>query len=168
MLSKTVEYALRAMMHLAALPRSVSANSTAIAESTHVPHGYLSKVLRDLVVANLVESQRGPRGGFALARAPAEISILDVINAVDPIQRIERCPLGDPTHSTLCPLHQRLDDALAALEDKFRGLTLREVLPPSDKPQGQCPMAVKPPAVRPTDQPDPRRPSSSPGNGQTE
>lgn len=137
MLSKTVDYALRAMMHLAGLPRGVSANSTAIAESTRVPHGYLSKVLRDLVVANLIESQRGPRGGFSVARSPESVTILDVINAVDPIQRIESCPLNDPCHSELCPLHRRLDDALAELERRFRTITIQELLV-GGKNKGQC------------------------------
>ncbi len=137
MLSKTVEYALRAMMHLASVPAGRSASSSAVASATHVPQGYLSKVLRDLVVAGLVDSQRGPHGGFCLARAPLDISILDVINAVDPIPRIDRCPLGNPDHAALCPLHQRLDDAFAAFEAEFRGLSLQHILD-AGTARGRC------------------------------
>ncbi|MGD9692950.1 MAG: Rrf2 family transcriptional regulator [Phycisphaerales bacterium] len=144
MLSKTVEYALRAVMHLASLPDDRSASSSAVAAATHVPQGYLSKVLRDLVVAGLVASQRGPHGGFSLARPPRDISILDVINAVDPIPRIERCPLGNPDHSELCPLHRRLDDALAAFENEFRCLALQDVLDMTIDP-AQCAGAATPP-----------------------
>ncbi len=128
MLSQTVEYALRAMIHLASLPPDSSVNSEAIATHTRVPKGYLSKILRDLVVAEVITSQRGPNGGFVLARTPAQISMLDVVNAVDPIDRITKCPLGNPEHVNLCPLHRRLDDALAMIEQEFGRTTLAEIL----------------------------------------
>ena len=127
MLSQTVEYALRAMMHIAGL-HGVAVNSESIARVTNVPPGYLSKVLRDLVVANLVESSRGPGGGFRLAKAPEQISILDVVNAVEPIRRIQRCPAGNPAHPELCGLHRRVNGALAEIEREFRGTTLAQIL----------------------------------------
>lgn len=138
MLSQTVEYALRAMMHLASLEPGATANSEVIAERTKVPQGYLSKVLRDLVVAQLVWSQRGPNGGFSLAREPSRISMLDVVNAVDPVERIKRCPLGNPAHVKLCPLHQRIDDALDLMEKQFGSTMLSEVLETSSRAGGQC------------------------------
>lgn len=128
MISQTIEYALRAMTHLAALEAGVSVNSETIAARTKVPPGYLSKVLRDLVVSGLVHSQRGPNGGFALVARADQISMLDIINAVDPIQRIKRCPLGNPLHVELCPLHHRLDNALAMIEKEFGRTTLAEIL----------------------------------------
>lgn len=127
MFSQTVEYALRAMVYLAASHEELS-SSEKIAEATHVPSRYLSKVMRDLVIAGLVGSQRGPNGGFSLARPPAKISILDVINAVDPFRRITECPLGNPLHAKLCPLHQRLDSALATVEAEFAKTALDEVI----------------------------------------
>jgi DNA-binding IscR family transcriptional regulator len=64
-----------------------------------------------------------------LAREPAELTILDVVNAVEPIERITTCPLGLKTHGArLCPLHRRLDDALAQVEAAFGKTTLAEVL----------------------------------------
>jgi Rrf2 family nitric oxide-sensitive transcriptional repressor len=127
MFSQTVEYALRAMMCLASFGGEVVSGEK-IAARAHVPGGYLSKVMRGLVVAELVRSFRGPNGGFALARDPGGISILDVVNAVDPIHRIARCPINDPEHSELCALHRRLDSALEYVEQTFRRTTLAEVL----------------------------------------
>lgn len=127
MISQTIEYALRAMAHLATLEEGRAANSETVAEHTQVPRGYLSKILRDLVVAGLVDSQRGPNGGFVLARRASEISILDVVNAVDPIARISECPLGNPAHVQLCPLHRRLDDALQTIEQQFRETSLEDL-----------------------------------------
>jgi Rrf2 family nitric oxide-sensitive transcriptional repressor len=125
--SQTVEYALRAMMCLATLGDTAVSRAT-VAGQTRVPPGYLSKVLRDLVVAGLVRSFRGPHGGFMLSRTPGSITILDVVNAVDPIRRIDRCPVDKPRHTELCTLHRRLDNALAAVEQIFRTTTLAEVL----------------------------------------
>ncbi|HEX2838717.1 MAG TPA: Rrf2 family transcriptional regulator [Phycisphaerales bacterium] len=138
MLSQTIEYALRAMTHLATLEPGASASSAVIAQHTQVPHGYLSKVLRDLVVADLITSQRGPNGGFTLARSAAEISIYDVVNAVDPMQRITECPLGNPDHVQLCPLHRRLDQAMDMVEREFRATSLGELLAPGRGPHKGC------------------------------
>lgn len=137
MISLTNEYALRAMIHLASQGPEAALNSETIADLTKVPKGYLSKILRDLVLAELVSSKRGPHGGFCLARAAAEITILDVVNAVDPIDRIRKCPLGDPTHVHLCPLHRRLDDAMAHIEEEFRRTTLQDVLVSTGKVDGK-------------------------------
>ena len=72
---------------------------------------------------------RGVGGGVQLARRPEELTILDVVNAVDPIQRINTCPLGLKTHGVrLCSLHRRMDDALKVMEAAFRATTLAELL----------------------------------------
>lgn len=138
MLSQTIEYALRAMIHLAGTEPGTSANSETISASTKVPQGYLSKILRDLVVAGLVTSQRGPNGGFTLARPADQISMLDVVNAVDPIQRIKKCPLGNPAHIQLCPLHKRIDGAIAMIEHEFESTNLADVLASNTRSQGTC------------------------------
>lgn len=135
MFSSTTEYALRAMVYLASL-HGESVPSERISEATKVPPGYISKVMRDLVVARLVESQRGPNGGFTLARPPEAITVLDVVDAVTPLQRIESCPLGNPTHLNLCPLHRRLDQAIASIQEAFRGTTLAEVSTPAKRGEG--------------------------------
>ena len=128
MISQTVEYALRAVTHLAQQSPS-PCTTEEIAEVTRVPRAYLSKVLQALVRKGVVHSQRGIGGGITLAKSPAELTILEVVNAVDPIQRIRTCPLGLASHGIhLCPLHTRLDNAMALVEDAFRSSTLAEVL----------------------------------------
>jgi Rrf2 family protein len=128
MFSQTVEYALRAVAHLASeAPRPLTTEQ--IAETTRVPKAYLSKVLQALVRGGLVHSQRGVGGGMTLTRTPDKVTILDVVDAVDPINRIKTCPLGLAAHGVrLCPLHRRLDNALAQVEKAFRQTTLAEVL----------------------------------------
>ncbi len=139
MISQTVEYALRAMSHLASLTASkdAAATSEAISLATRVPQGYLSKIMRSLVCADLVRSFRGPNGGFVLARRPERITVLDIVNAVDPIKRIEYCPLDNPLHTSLCPLHRCLDDAFAHIERVFGSTNLASVLESAHE-GGQC------------------------------
>jgi Rrf2 family protein len=128
MFSQTVEYALRAVAYLAG--EAPDARTTGqIAEVTRVPPAYLSKVIQGLSRAGVVHSQRGVHGGISLVKSPADLTILEVVNAVDPIRRIRECPLGLASHGVhLCPLHRRLDNALALVEDAFGGTTLAEVL----------------------------------------
>ena len=136
MFSQTVEYALRAMVVLADASGEPRTN-TQIAAASRVPADYLSKVLQSLGRAGLVSAQRGKNGGFTLLTDAEEISILDIVNAVDPIRRIERCPLGIPQHGIrLCALHRKLDNAMAQVEDAFRSTTLAELItqPARSKP----------------------------------
>lgn len=127
MLSQSVEYALRAVVYLA---REGEPRTTAqVAEATQVPAAYLSKVLQGLSRAGIVRSQRGIGGGMTLVPDPDKLTILDVVNAVDPLQRIETCPLGLVEHGVkLCALHRRLDNAMKSVEDAFRNSTLADVL----------------------------------------
>jgi Rrf2 family protein len=128
MISQTAEYALRAVVILARQAGS-SMTTHEIADATHVPPGYLSKVLQSLGRARLVMSQRGLHGGFVLSRPPGQISVLEVINAVDPIQRIHSCPLRLPHHKDrLCALHRRLDKALLSIEEALAQSTIDELL----------------------------------------
>jgi len=138
MIAQTVEYALRAVVHLAY--RAPSTQTTQqLASATLVPKAYLSKVLQGLVAQGIVSSRRGVGGGMTLAKTPEELSILDVVNAVDPLQRIHTCPLGVTEHgTTLCSLHQRLDNAVAQVEETFGSTTLAEVLADLDSRAPLC------------------------------
>ena len=100
-----------------------------IAEATDIPSGYLSKILHKLGRAGLVQSRRGLNGGFTLRIRPDELSPLDIINVIDPIRRIETCPLGLSTHNgTLCPLHRRLDAAIARIEKELGDVKISELI----------------------------------------
>ena len=127
MLSKTAEYALRAVVCLAR-DRQQSEPADRLAELTKVPRRYLNKVLQDLARTQLVVSRSGPGGGYSLARSPDDITILDVINAVSPLERIRHCPLGLPSHTSLCPLHKELDKAYAATEEAFGKVSIGNLL----------------------------------------
>ncbi len=132
MLSKTAEYALRAVVLLGGAP-SKAESADHLAAATKVPRRYLHKVLQDLVRGGLLHSQSGPGGGYSLARSPEKISILDVVNAVAPLERIRHCPLGLASHTSLCPLHKELDKAYAATEAAFARVTIAQLLRSTSK-----------------------------------
>ncbi len=136
-LSQTVEYAMRASICLGR-DNGVWQTSQQIAETTQVPSCYLFKVLQLLARAGLVESRRGLHGGYTLLRPPEEISMLNVVNAVDPMQRIVGCPVGLPDHAGgLCSLHHRLDETIATIESIFAGVSLADLI---NDPQHASPM----------------------------
>jgi Rrf2 family protein len=142
MISQTVEYALRAMVYLTGeAPAARTTNQ--IAAITRVPRAYLSKVLQGLGRAGLVETHRGVGGGISLSKPAGETTILEVVNAVEPLDRIRTCPLGLAAHGVhLCPLHRRLDDALATVEEAFANCTLADIVsePTRSKPLCEVPL----------------------------
>ena len=125
--------------------RPTARTTDQIAEATRVPRAYLSKVLQGLARGGVVLSHRGLGGGVTLVKSPEDLTILEVVNAVEPIQRIRTCPLGLAAHGVrLCPLHRRLDNALAMVEEAFANSTLAEVLAEPTKSVPLCPF----PSVR--------------------
>lgn len=142
-ITQTTEYALRAVVWLA--DRSGQPQATQqIADATRVPAGYLSKVLQNLRRNGMVTAQRGLHGGFTLARSADELTVLDVVNAVDPIPRIRECPLGLASHGkNLCPLHRKLDDAMNLIEESFGGTTIADLLRTPTRSQPLCEVTVR-------------------------
>jgi Rrf2 family protein len=137
MLPKTAEYALRAVVWMGRTPNEIE-SADVLAEKTKVPRRYLHKVLQDLVRGKLARSQSGPGGGYRLARAPHLITILDVVNAVAPLERIDRCPLGMRSHVELCPLHKELDKAYAAIELSLSKVTIAQLVRSAAKVPPLC------------------------------
>ncbi len=128
--SQTGEYALRAMAGLAMLPPEIPVRAADLAEVTEIPSHYLAKVLRRLVLANLLISQKGQGGGFLLTRAKEDISFMDILLAVDAFPSERKCAFGWKTCSdnSPCPLHSawsRLNDRLS---DWANNTTLADVV----------------------------------------
>lgn len=141
MISQTAEYALRAVVYLAEQdgPRT----NVQIAQATDVPVGYLAKVMQQLSRARIVNAQRGPNGGFTLRDAATDLTVLAVINAVDPIRRFPECPLKLAHHGkNLCPLHKKLDDTAQQAEECFAATSIQDLLsvPASRKPLCRFPL----------------------------
>jgi len=128
MISQTVEYALRAIVTIAQ-HEGQPCTAQQISKLTQVPAPYLSKLMQGLVRAGVASSQRGLHGGFLLTKEPGDLTIWEVVDAVEPFKRILECPLGIASHgAVLCPLHRRLDKAMEMVEKQFRDTTIADVL----------------------------------------
>ncbi|MCC5830592.1 MAG: Rrf2 family transcriptional regulator [Phycisphaeraceae bacterium] len=138
LLSDAAEYALRAVIWMAREP-STPRKVRDIAQATHAASGYLVKVLQGLARAGILSARRGSQGGFTLRRDPAELTVLEVIQAIDPIERLRACPLGIEAHGAcLCPMHQQIDDALAMIQQRFAQSTIRDLLDRHTTGQLRC------------------------------
>jgi Rrf2 family iron-sulfur cluster assembly transcriptional regulator len=98
---------IRALTHLARSPRDDAAQGKEIAESEGLPAPVLGSVLQGLVRKGLLESRRGPGGGFRLARIPQLITLRDVVAAIDGLDQFAECAVGVEgcSDDSPCPLH---------------------------------------------------------------
>ncbi len=127
MLSQTAEYALRAVVYLATT-YPVPAPNHVVARDCNVPRDYLAKILLGLRENGLVASQRGKNGGFVLTRPADKISLREVVDCVDPVERVRECPRAVEEHcEELCPLHRFLDSAAVEVIKLLEGQTIAEL-----------------------------------------
>lgn len=126
--SRSCEYAVHAMTFFARAPEGV-ARAEEIAHAENIPVPILSKVLQDLVRRGLLDSRRGPGGGFRLSRRPELITLRDVVAAIDNLDDFQRCVTGLPSCSdeTPCPLHETWKPMRAALMRSFENTTLLDM-----------------------------------------
>jgi len=113
-LTQATDYSFRVVLYLASLEPDVVVTAKDIADHEEIPMRYLLKTLRSLVKAGILHSFRGPEGGYALAKKPHEISLLDVVEAVEGPIAINRCFVQadycTKHWSHMCPVHQALGE----------------------------------------------------------
>ncbi len=127
-ITRQADYALRAMLYLAQLAPNVRAATSQIAEEQSIPPSFLAKIISQLSIAGLIHTSRGARGGVSLARQPEDISILEVVEAIDgPISLneccvdAEACPFGEK-----CPLRPLWCEAQSGLVEKLKSTTFSQ------------------------------------------
>jgi Rrf2 family iron-sulfur cluster assembly transcriptional regulator len=135
--SKKCEYGLQAILYLAAdIDREVIPVDE-IAKKLNIPKEFVSKILQSLTESGLVYSKKGKSGGFALAKDPDRIRLIDIVGAIDGLEMFNSCVLGFPRCSpeNPCPIHDKwgelrmktynmlTDETL----DQFKEKTLRKV-----------------------------------------
>ena len=138
-LTNAADYAVRAMIHIACLPEGAVALSGDIARAYGIPSSFMAKILRQLVRAGLLQSFRGARGGFGLARPAGDIHLLDVVEAIEGPLALTGCMDGESDGcewSAECPAHPvwaRVQDKMTEI---LRGSTL-EMLVSSRRRNGR-------------------------------
>jgi Rrf2 family protein len=128
-LSQTAEYALRAVLALAAEPEGHSLGAAHLAGMLGIPRNYLSKTLHQLARAGVLESNRGKLGGFRLARSAERITLLDVVSPFDDVSGRRVCLLGRPVCSdhTACAAHGRWKAVSDRTATFFRETTVADL-----------------------------------------
>jgi len=128
MLNQTVEYALRAVIYVAREP-STSFRAADVATEIKAPRNYIAKILSQLVRAGILESVRGPTGGFRLAAPPTTVRLADVVAAFGrPAER--RCLLGHGVcgNNPSCGAHRRWAPIARTLDGFFADTTIADLL----------------------------------------
>ncbi len=125
-ITRAADYAVRVMIHLAALPSGTNARRPDIAKATEVPESFLSKVMQQLVQAGMIASQRGSGGGFRLAVSSEAVSLLDVLEAIEGPTRLNACLEPGPscTRKGWCGAHSVWTEAQAALVHVLRNASI--------------------------------------------
>jgi Rrf2 family iron-sulfur cluster assembly transcriptional regulator len=127
--SKPCEYAIRALAFLARFPTDGAAQGKKIAKAEGLPAPVLGKVLQELVRKGLLESRRGPGGGFRLARNPQLITLRDVVAAIDGLDQFLECAVGLERCSdeSPCPLHDTWKDLRTQMMNYLEATTLSDM-----------------------------------------
>src|SRR5690606_35835789 len=131
MLTKTTEYALRAMIYIALHGSPASKiGIREIATELDIAMAFIGKILQELVRKGLLASSKGPHGGFFLELPAASITVLDVIREIDGLEAFRRCGLGLKQCSDKhpCPLHQDFKVYRDGLAQLFRKRTLEDLV----------------------------------------
>jgi Rrf2 family protein len=120
-ITRQADYALRAIHYLAQIEPNKRAATSQIAQEKQIPPSFLAKIISQLSIAGLIYTSRGARGGVSLARSPAEITILEVVEAIDGPISLNECtfsPNACPFKGD-CTLHDVWAETQSALVNKL-------------------------------------------------
>jgi len=136
--SRTADYGLRAALEVARAPIDGLVTRNALAKATDAPPSVLAQALAALVRAGLLQAQAGPRGGYRLARGAGDLSIHDVVTAIDPEESEPQCVLRETKCAVAgpCPFHVFLADAQERFLDSLRTTSLADVIATAPSPVG--------------------------------
>ena len=134
-ITRQADYAMRAVVYLSELGPDRRAATSLIAEKQHIPPSFLAKIVSQLSVAGLLQTSRGARGGVSLARSPDEISLLEVIEAIDGPILLNECVAnkGACTFGETCVLRPVFCDAQSQLVSQLGNTTFGEVISTNGK-----------------------------------
>ncbi len=130
MLSNTCKYAIRAVLYLAINEDGSKIGIKRISEDLEMPTPFLGKILQVLSKNKLLNSTKGPHGGFSLGKDANDISLLDIVEIIDGLDFFHNCVIGvricedDPEKKKLCPFHNELDPLRDKLYSQFKALSI--------------------------------------------
>jgi Rrf2 family protein len=129
-ITRQADYAVRAVLYLARMGNTQRAATSTVAKEQRIPPSFLAKIISQLSIAGLLHTSRGARGGVTLAREPKEITLLEVIEAIDGPIQLNECvgETGMCTFDSECPLHSVWCEAQDTLVKRLKNTTFDELL----------------------------------------
>lgn len=130
-ITRQADYAVRAVLHLALLNSDQRATTKEIAKAQDIPASFLAKIVAQLSVVGILKTTRGVRGGVTLALHPEEITILDVVEAIDGPFLVNEC-VHEDFHCPLenCPVRDVWGQVQADLVNRLSSATFAQFLSP--------------------------------------
>lgn len=126
-ITRQADYAVRAMVYLAQIGPETRASTSQIAQEKQIPPSFLAKIVSQLSVAGLLQTSRGARGGVSLARSAGDISLLDVVEAIDgPILLNDCVANGTCSFTDSCPMKTVWCDAQKELVERLDNTTFAQ------------------------------------------
>jgi Rrf2 family protein len=129
-ITRQADYAVRAVLYLARLGSTERAATSTVAEEQRIPPSFLAKIISQLSIAGLLHTSRGARGGVTLAREAKDITLLEVIEAIDGPIQLNEC-VGEDAECTFegeCPLRSVWCDAQEMLVKRLKGTNFHQLL----------------------------------------
>jgi Rrf2 family protein len=129
-ITRQADYAVRAVLYLARLGSTERAATSTVAEEQRIPPSFLAKIISQLSIAGLLHTSRGARGGVTLAREAKDITLLEVIEAIDGPIQLNEC-VGEDAECSFdgeCPLRSVWCDAQEMLVKRLRGTNFHQLL----------------------------------------
>lgn len=121
-ITRQADYAVRAVYYLAKLGSGKRAATSLIAEEQHIPPSFLAKIISQLSIAGILNTSRGARGGVSLAKDPGDITLLDVVEAIDGPIRLNECvdERGNCSYEDDCPMRPVWVEAQRSLVTRLK------------------------------------------------
>lgn len=129
-ITRQADYAVRAVLHLARSGNTERSATSTIAREQNIPPSFLAKIISQLSIAGLLHTSRGARGGVTLAREPKDITLLEVVEAIDGPIQLNECVTnnGACTFEESCPIRPVWCDAQDELVNRLRGTNFADML----------------------------------------
>lgn len=129
LLSKACVYGLRSSLFLASNRDQEYTSIREMSDKLNISFHFLTKVLQQLTSAGLMESHKGPKGGVRLTKSGTEVSLFEIVTAIDGIELFTECALGLPGCGTAkpCPLHDKWAGTRDGIRDMLENTSLIEL-----------------------------------------
>ncbi len=132
-LSKKSEYALMAVKYIALQQEKNCITAREISQSYNIPYELISKILQQLTKYNIINSIQGKKGGYRLSRIPGNISLIEVITAVEPKYQITNCmredsSVDDCQHFNCCMIRDPLIKIQNEIDKLFKNMSITEII----------------------------------------